>query len=170
MGDVDRARDARLGRDVALKILPTSFASDPERIARFDREARTLATLNPAHRRYLRRKQTNGLRALALEFVVKGKRWRIALHAARFRCRRRSLSPRQITKALEAAHERGIIDRDRKPANIKITQDGVVKVRRRAALRTSAATSGRLGVSFTSCSADNERWRAVRSPTRLLAS
>jgi serine/threonine protein kinase len=70
MGEVYRAHDARLGRDVALKILPTVFASDPERIARFDREARTLATLNHPHIGAIYGfEETNGLPALALEFV-----------------------------------------------------------------------------------------------------
>jgi len=142
MGEVYRAHDARLGRDVALKILPTAFASDPERIARFDREARTLATLNHPHIGAIYGvEETNGLRALALEFV-EGET--LADRIARGPIPLEEALPfaRQITEALEAAHERGIIHRDLKPANIKITQDGVVKVLDFGLAKLAEAPSG----------------------------
>ena len=128
MGEVYRGRDPRLQRDVALKILPEVFASDPDRLARFEREARTLAALSHPHVAGIYGiEESNGLRALALEFVAgetladRIGRGAIpidgALHIAR-----------EIAEALEAAHEQGIIHRDLKPANIKITPEGVVKV------------------------------------------
>jgi serine/threonine-protein kinase len=128
MGEVYRAHDARLGRHVALKILPTVFASDPERIARFDREARTLAALNHPHIGAIYGlEETNGLRALALEFVDGDT---LAARVARGPIPLEEALPiaDQIAEALEAAHEHGIIHRDLKPANIKVTPEGVAKV------------------------------------------
>jgi serine/threonine protein kinase len=128
MGEVYRARDRQLGRDVAIKILPRLFATDPDRRLRFEREARLLASLNHPHIGAIYGFEVmDGTPALVLELVdgdtlaeriAKG---RIpiseALHVAH-----------QIANALEAAHENGIIHRDLKPANIKITAAGVVKV------------------------------------------
>ena len=119
MGEVYRARDTRLKREVALKVLPDAFAGDPERMARFQREAEALAALNHPNIA-----QIYGVeeRALAME-LVEGKTLagplplETALNYAR-----------QIAGALEAAHEKGIIHRDLKPANIKVTPQGVVKV------------------------------------------
>lgn len=128
MGEVYRARDLRLGRDVALKILPEIFASDPDRLARFDREARTLAALNHPHIAAIYGfEETNGVRALALE-LVDGET--LADRIARGPIPFEETLPvaRQIAEALEAAHEQGIIHRDLKPANVKITAEGVVKV------------------------------------------
>ncbi len=128
MGEVYRARDTKLGRDVAIKILPPHFTSDPDRLARFEREARMLASLNHPHIGAIYGlEDADGVRALVLE-LVDGEtladriaRGPIPLHD--------TLSiARQIADALEAAHEKGIIHRDLKPANIKITPDGVVKV------------------------------------------
>ncbi len=128
MGEVYRARDTKLRRDVAIKILPPHFTSDPERLARFEREARMLASLNHPHIGAIYGlEDADGVRALVLE-LVDGEtladriaRGPIPLHD--------TLSiARQIADALEAAHEKGIIHRDLKPANIKITPDGVVKV------------------------------------------
>jgi serine/threonine protein kinase/Tol biopolymer transport system component len=128
MGEVYRAHDARLGRDVALKILSTVFASDPARIARFDREARTLATLNHPHIGAIYGvEEADGLRALALEFV-KGDTLSECISRGPIPIEEALPIARQIAEALEAAHEQGIIHRDLKPANIKITPDGVVKV------------------------------------------
>jgi serine/threonine-protein kinase len=128
MGEVYRAHDARLGRHVALKILKTVFASDPERIARFDREARTLAALNHPHIGAIYGvEETDGLRALALEFVDGDT---LADRIARGPIPLEEALPiaGQIAEALRAAHEHGIIHRDLKPANIKVTSEGVVKV------------------------------------------
>ena len=128
MGEVYRARDTRLKRDVALKILPEAFAADPERLARFQREAEVLATLNHAHIAGIYGiEEAGGLRALILE-LVEGKT--LADRIARGLVPLDEALPiaRQIAEALEAAHEQGIIHRDLKPANITITPHGVVKV------------------------------------------
>src|SRR5277367_5764437 len=119
MGEVYRARDTKLDRDVAIKVLPPSFAQDPERLARFEREAKVLASLNHPNIA-----QIYGVeeRALVMELVA-GETLQgplpldTALNYAR-----------QIADALEAAHEKGIIHRDLKPANIMITPAGVIKV------------------------------------------
>jgi serine/threonine protein kinase/Tol biopolymer transport system component len=128
MGEVYRARDTKLDRDVALKILPERFASDPERLARFEREAKILAALNHPHIAHIHGlEESGGVRALVLEFVdgptlaERIAQGSIAIDEA--------LSiARQIADALEAAHDQGIIHRDLKPANIKLRADGTVKV------------------------------------------
>ena len=136
MGEVYRARDTRLKREVALKILPESFASDADRLARFQREAEVLAALNHPHIAAIYGIEDadpspgSGLavvRALVLE-LVEGET--LADRIARGAIPLDEALPitRQICEALEAAHEHGIIHRDLKPANIKITPDGVVKV------------------------------------------
>jgi Tol biopolymer transport system component len=132
MGEVYRARDAKLGRDVAIKILPPILTSDPDRLARFEREARMLAALNhPNICAIYGLEEADGIRFLILERVdgttlaerIEGSGIGKGLAIA-------SALPiaRQIAEALEAAHEKGIVHRDLKPANIKITPDGVVKV------------------------------------------
>ncbi len=128
MGEVYRARDTNLNRDVALKILPDSFANDPERLARFQQEAEVLASLNHpniAHVHGL--EQCNGIRALVME-LVDGED--LAQRIARRAIPLDEALPiaKQIAEALEAAHAQGIIHRDLKPANIKVRSDGVVKV------------------------------------------
>ncbi len=126
MGEVYRACDTKLGRGVALKILPDAFASDPERLARFEREAKTLASLNHPHIAQIFGLEDGG-RALVME-LVEGEdlaqrisRGPIALDEA-------LPIARQIAEALEAAHEHGIVHRDLKPANVKVSADGTVKV------------------------------------------
>ncbi len=123
MGEVYRARDTRLGRDVAIKVLPEAFARDVERLARFEREAQLLASLNhPNIAAIYGLEESDGLRFLVME-LVPGKTLvgplpvEEALGVAR-----------QIAEALEAAHEKGIVHRDLKPANIKVTPEGKVKV------------------------------------------
>ena len=128
MGEVYRARDTKLNRDVALKVLPEAFASDPERLARFEREAKTLAALNHAHIAHIHGlEESDGVRALVLEFVDGPT---LADRIARGPIRINEALPiaRQIAEALEAAHGQGIIHRDLKPANIKVRTDGTVKV------------------------------------------
>src|SRR5687767_10237761 len=128
MGEVYRARDTRLNRDVALKVLPDSFASDPERLARFTREAQTLASLNHPHIAHIHGlEESDGVRALVME-LVEGED--LSQRIARGPIPLDEALPiaRQIAEALEAAHEAGIIHRDLKPANIKVRPDGTVKV------------------------------------------
>jgi len=128
MGQVYRARDTRLNRDVALKILPDVFAGDADRLARFTREAQTLASLNHPNIAHIHGlEESNGLRALVME-LVEGED--LSQRIARGAIPLDEAIPiaTQIAEALEAAHEQGIIHRDLKPANIKVRADGVVKV------------------------------------------
>jgi len=128
MGEVYRARDTRLKRDVALKILPESFASDLDRLARFQREAEVLASLNHPHIAGIYGiEESNGTRALVME-LVEGED--LSERIARGPIPLDDALPiaKQIAEALEAAHEQGIIHRDLKPANIKLRPDGTVKV------------------------------------------
>jgi serine/threonine protein kinase len=128
MGEVYRARDTRLKRDVALKILPASFATDPDRLARFQREAEVLASLDHPHIGAIYGiEESDGTRALVLQLVDGDT---LAGRLARGPLALEDALPiaRQIADALEAAHEQGIVHRDLKPANVKITPDGVVKV------------------------------------------
>jgi serine/threonine protein kinase len=123
MGEVYRARDTRLQRDVALKLLSPAFASDPERMARFAREAQLLASLSHPNIAAIHGlEEANGQRAIVMEFVEGheaggpvpiDEALKVAL---------------QIAEAVEAAHDKGVIHRDLKPANIKVTPNGVVKV------------------------------------------
>jgi len=124
MGEVYRARDTRLERDVAIKVLPTAFAVDAERLARFEREAKTLASLNHPNIAQIYGIEHN---ALVME-LVEGED--LSARIARGPIPIGDALPlaRQIADALEAAHERGIIHRDLKPANIKVRDDGTVKV------------------------------------------
>jgi len=128
MGEVYRARDTRLGRDVAIKILPQIFSSDADRRARFEREARLLAALNHPHIAAIYGVEDGeGIRALVLE-LVEGDT--LAERIANGPLPIREVLPiaQQVADALDAAHEKGIVHRDLKPANIKITPDGIVKV------------------------------------------
>jgi Tol biopolymer transport system component len=128
MGEVYRARDTRLDRDVAVKVLPESVIADPDRLARFEREAKVLASLNHPHIGAIYGiEEAAGVRALILE-LVEGPT--LAERIARGPIPLDEAMPiaRQIAEALEAAHENGVIHRDLKPANIKVRPDGVVKV------------------------------------------
>ena len=128
MGEVYRARDTKLGRDVAIKILPSAFSSVPDRLARFDREARVLASLNHPHIAAIYGlEDVDGVPALVLE-LVDGETLADRIAHGPVRLNEALTLARQIADALEAAHEKGIIHRDLKPANVKITSDGVVKV------------------------------------------
>jgi eukaryotic-like serine/threonine-protein kinase len=119
MGEVYRARDIKLGRDVAIKILPESFADDPERVARFDREARTLASLNHPNIGQIHGfEESHGIKALVME-MVEGPTLAHRIREGAIPLEEALLIAKQIAEALEAAHEQGIIHRDLKPANIK---------------------------------------------------
>jgi Tol biopolymer transport system component len=124
MGEVYRARDVRLQRDVALKVLPDDVASEPDRLSRFEREARTLAALNHPHIA-----QIHGIedRAIIME-LVDGDDLSQRLAGGPFPLDEALPIARQIADALDAAHSAGIVHRDLKPANIKIRADGTVKV------------------------------------------
>src|SRR5262245_43004518 len=124
MGEVYRARDKRLARDVALKVLPAAFARDPERLARFEREARHLATLNHPNIASLYGMEGN---ALVLE-LVEGPTLAERIAAGPLPLDEALPIARQIVEAVEAAHEKGVVHRDLKPANVKLTREGVVKV------------------------------------------
>ncbi|HVQ15216.1 MAG TPA: serine/threonine-protein kinase, partial [Vicinamibacterales bacterium] len=128
MGEVYRAHDEQLHRDVAIKILPKLTASDPERLARFEREARTLAALNHQHIGAIYGlEQIDGSPALVLE-LVEGETLAERIVRRPLPLVEALTIARQIADGLEAAHERGIVHRDLKPANIRITPEGVVKV------------------------------------------
>jgi serine/threonine protein kinase len=129
MGIVYRARDVNLDRDVALKILPAAFVADADRIVRFRREARVLASLNhPNIGAIYGFEESDGVRALVLE-LVEGPTLadRLASEGA-LPAVDAWRTARQIAEALEAAHEQGVVHRDLKPANIKLRPDGTVKV------------------------------------------
>jgi Tol biopolymer transport system component len=128
MGEVYRARDERLNRDVALKVLPRLFADDPERLARFKREARLLASLNHPNIGALYGIEENGdAPALVLE-LVEGPTLAEHIERGPIPLEDAIEVGRQIAMALEVAHERGIVHRDLKPSNIKVRPDGTVKV------------------------------------------
>src|ERR1700684_616607 len=128
MGEVYRARDTKLGRDVALKVLPAAFATDPERMARFRREAQVLASLNHPHIGAIYGFEDSGnTHALVME-LIEGPTLADRIVRGAIPIGEALPIAREIAEALEAAHERGIVHRDLKPANIKITPDGGVKV------------------------------------------
>ena len=129
MGEVYRARDVRLDRNVALKVLPQAFTRDAERLARFDREARVLASLNhPGIAAIHGIEECDGLRALVLEFVEGGTLADRLLAKRTLPVDETIEMTRQIAEALDVAHERGIVHRDLKPSNVGLTANGTVKV------------------------------------------
>jgi len=128
MGEVFRATDTRLGRDVALKRLPEAFAGDPERLARFEREAKLLASLqHPNIATLFGLEDVGGERVLAME-LVPGLDLKERLAQGPLPLDEALAVARQVAEALEEAHEHGIVHRDLKPANVKLTPDGKVKV------------------------------------------
>ncbi len=129
MGEVYRARDTTLDRDVAIKVLPEDFATDPERLARFEREAKLLASLNHANIAAIYGLEDEGDQRFIVMEVVEGETLaeRIA-SSGRIEVEEALDIARQIAEALEAAHENGVIHRDLKPANVIVTPDGKVKV------------------------------------------
>ena len=130
MGEVYQAKDTRLDRDVALKVLPQAFTSDPDRLARFEREAKVLASLNHPNIGSiygLEEAEGGKFRALVLE-LVEGPTLADRIKQGPIPVDEALPIAKQIAEALEAAHEKGIIHRDLKPANVKVRDDGTVKV------------------------------------------
>src|SRR5512138_701330 len=128
MGVVYLAKDRKLNRDVAIKVLPESLASDDDRVARFKREAQVLASLNhPKIAAIYGLEESGGVLALVME-LIEGPTLADRIEASPIPLDDALPIAKQIAEALEAAHERGIIHRDLKPANVKVTHDGTVKV------------------------------------------
>jgi eukaryotic-like serine/threonine-protein kinase len=128
MGEVYQAKDQRLGRDVAIKVLPEEFARDADRVARFQREAKLLASLNhPNIAAIYGVEESGGTNFIVLE-LAEGDTLADRIKAGPVPVEDSRKLPLQIAEALEAAHEKGVIHRDLKPANIKVTPDGKVKV------------------------------------------
>src|SRR5437867_115196 len=128
IGEVYRARDRKLDRDVAIKVLPEIFAADPERLMRFEREAKMLAALNhPNIAAIYGLEHGADVRALVLE-LVEGPTLADRIARGPIQVNETLSIARQIAEALEAAHAHGIIHRDLKPPNIKVRPDGTVKV------------------------------------------
>ena len=128
MGEVYQAKDQKLGRDVAIKVLPEEFARDADRVARFQREAKLLASLNhPNIAAIYGLEESGGTNFLVLE-LVEGETLADRIKSGPIPVEESLKLALQIAEALEAAHEKGVIHRDLKPANIKVTPDGKVKV------------------------------------------
>jgi len=127
-GEVFRAQDTKLNRDVAIKVLPSAFAHDSERVAQFRREAQVLASLNhPNIAAVHGLEEREGVLALALEFV-EGEELAQRLTRGALPVEESIAIAKQIAEGLEAAHEKGVVHRDLKPANLKLTRDGTVKI------------------------------------------
>src|SRR5262245_21990920 len=155
MGEVYRARDARLHRDVAIKVLPDRLATDPDRLARFEREAQVLASLNHPHIAHIHGfEDWTTTRALVME-LVEGETLSDRLARGALPIDEGVRLARQLADALDAAHERGIIHRDLKPANIKVTPEGVVKVLDFGLAKAIEGVGG----------AGGSGWDAMNSPT-----
>src|SRR5688572_32306236 len=128
MGVVYRGMDSRLGRDVAIKVLPATLTADTDRLARFDREAKLLAQLHHPHiASVFGLEEANGVRALVME-LVEVPTLAERLTAGPLSLAESLLIAQQVAEALEEAHEKGIVHRDLKPQNIKAPIDGKVKV------------------------------------------
>src|SRR3990172_1892389 len=128
MGEVYRAHDTRLGRDVALKVLPEAFARDAERMARFEREAKVLASLNHPNIAAIYGLEESGpIRALVME-LVEGPTLAERIRGGPVAVDETLPIARQVADAVEYAHDKNVIHRDLKPANIKVTAEGTVKV------------------------------------------
>lgn len=128
MGEVYQARDTKLERNVAIKVLPAAFVNDADRLSRFQREARTLASLNHPNIATIHGlEQSDGVHYLVMELVA-GHSLAERIGGGELKIRESLSIAAQIAEALEAAHERGVIHRDLKPANVKVTPEGRVKV------------------------------------------
>ena len=158
MGEVYRARDGRLGRDVALKVLPPAFAADSSRLARFEREAQVLASLNHPNIAAIYGIEEavldGGVRAPALVLeLVEGETLAAALARSPLPVARALAVARQIADALDAAHDKGIVHRDLKPSNISLTPDGGVKVLDFGIAKSLANATGDSGAAPTTLAA-----------------
>ena len=128
MGEVYQATDTKLGRDVAIKVLPEEFARDADRVARFQREAKLLASLNHPNIAAIHGlEEANGTHFLVME-LIEGQTLADRIKSGSVPVEEALKLALQIAEALEAAHEKGVIHRDLKPANIKVTPDRKVKV------------------------------------------
>jgi serine/threonine protein kinase len=166
MGEVYRALDTNLGRQVAIKTLPDTFAHDPERLARFEREAKTLAQLNHAGIAIIHGvEKADGIYGLVME-LVEGPTLADCIAQGPLPVDEALAIAKQIAEALEAAHEEGIIHRDLKPANVKIRPDGVVKLLdfglAKALEPTSMAGLDATGRADDHFARDHARWCATR--------
>src|SRR6202166_1108813 len=129
MGEVYKAHDSKLRRDVAIKVLPESFARDADRLARFRREAQLLASLNHTNIATIYNiEDSNGTTYLVMELVPGDTLAQRIKHDGAVPIEEALAIAKQIAEALEAAHEKGIIHRDLKPANVKLTPEGKIKV------------------------------------------
>src|SRR2546422_9048482 len=170
MGEVYRARDTKLGRDVALKLLPPAFTADADRAARFEREARLLASLNHPHIGAIYGFEDAGnVPALVLE-LVEGDTLDDRVRRGPLPFSEALAVAQQIADALDAAHRAGIIHRDLKPSNIKITPDGVVKVLDFGLAKALAAEGSSSDLSKSpTITAGASPIGAIILPTRVLA-
>jgi len=168
MGEVYRARDTRLGRDVAIKVLPEHFAGDDERLKRFEREARSLASLNHPNIAQIHGvDQVGDTRFLVLE-LVEGESIEDRLTRGPLPMDEALDVARQIALGLEAAHEAGVIHRDSKPANVRLTPDGRVKVLDFGLAKPARGGSGEPGSSSTNDSVfSTEAGRLLGTPTYM---
>jgi serine/threonine protein kinase len=142
MGEVYRARDAKLGRDVALKVLPDAFARDAERMARFQREAKSLASLNHSNIASIYGLEDSGsTHALVME-LVEGPTLADRIRSGPIPIEEALPIAKQIAEGLEYAHERGIVHRDLKPSNVKVTSDDAVKILDFGLAKTMQAETG----------------------------
>ena len=128
MGEVYRARDTRLGRDVAIKVLPAEFAADPERLRRFEKEARATGSLNHPNILVIYDVGTHEGSPYLVEELLEGQTLAQRLRAGRLTVSKSIELAVQIAKGLAAAHEKGIVHRDLKPDNIYVSNDGQVKI------------------------------------------
>ena len=128
MGEVYRARDARLGREVAIKVLPASFSADPDRLRRFEQEARAAGALNHPNVIAVHDIGSHEGAPYVVSELLEGETLRGALSGGRLPLRRAIDYALQIAHGLAAAHEKGIVHRDLKPENVFVTKDGRVKI------------------------------------------
>ena len=128
MGEVYRAKDTKLGREVAIKLLLEEVSADPERMARFEREARVLASLNHNNVATLHGFEKEGDTSFLVMELVEGETLAERIERGAIPVHEALVLFLQIAEGLEAAHEKGVIHRDLKPANIKVRKDGIVKV------------------------------------------
>src|SRR6266702_8100343 len=128
MGEVYRAHDPTLSRDVAIKVLPSACSADPERLLRFEREARAAGALNHPNIHSIYDVQTHDGAPYIVSELLEGETLRVLLSAGRVPQRKALDYARQIARALAAAHEKGIVHRDLKPENLFVTTDGRLKI------------------------------------------